>query len=285
MNIKLKYRDIKSNSDFFSKLKYLLCFIAKSLMYVIGVLFFLVVIMILIYFVDVVHNKKSNNGRPPLFASFIIVSPSMVPNINVNDAVVIFRSNPKNLKIGDIITFSSSDPNYSGLTVTHRIIGKELTDSGKYVFRTKGDNNNTEDPALVDESKIYGKVFFRIPKLGYVRHLITTSTGFLILIALPVLAIIVYDIIKLIKKIKQYYAVDYNDETVEALDITDNVNRFIETKVPVDDNDLVTEHEGAEEEVLLVGTSDHTYDVLNLLDDSTNKENKENNNDDDIEIL
>ena len=125
MNIK-KYGNFKSNNSFLSKLKYLLCFVAKSLMYVIGLLFVFIVLLVLIYFVDTIHNKKSNNGKSPLFAAFIIVSPSMVPNINVNDAVVIFRSNPKNLKKGDIITFSSGDPNYSGLTVTHRILVKNL---------------------------------------------------------------------------------------------------------------------------------------------------------------
>ncbi len=276
MNIK-KYGNFKSNDSFLSKLKYLLWFVAKSLMYVIGVLFILVVILVLIYFVDTVHNKKSNNGKPPLFAAFIIVSPSMVPNINVNDAVVIFRNNPKNLKIGDIITFSSSDPNYSGLTVTHRIIGKELTDSGRYVFRTKGDNNNAEDPALVDESKIFGKVFFRIPKLGYIRHLLTTSYGFLILIALPAGAIIVYDVLKLIKKIKQYYAVDFDDSQDEKFNLhNDTVESIYESNDNISNN--------LSDGVLSEENLDSVDDTQASLYDSKDEE-KEKQNNEDIEIL
>ncbi len=279
MNIK-KYGNFKSNDSFLSKLKYLLCFVAKSLMYVIGVLFVLAALLVLIYFVDTIHNKKSNNGKSPLFAAFIIVSPSMVPNINVNDAVVIFRSNPKNLKIGDIITFSSSDPNYSGLTVTHRIIGKEHTDSGRYVFRTKGDNNNAEDPALVDESKVFGKVFFRIPKLGYIRHLLTTSYGFLILIALPAVAIIVYDVLKLIKKIKEYYAVDYDETEEERLDLHDNI---IESTYEINDD---IDNSQNVSEVLFEEDLDNIDNNQALFDDSTSdKKEEKNNEDDDIEIL
>lgn len=282
MNIK-KYGNFKSNNSFLSKLKYLLCFVAKSLMYVIGLLFVFIVLLFLIYFVDTIHNKKSNNGKSPLFAAFIIVSPSMVPNINVNDAVVIFRINPKNLKKGDIITFSSSDPNYSGLTVTHRIIGKELTDSGRYVFRTKGDNNNAEDPALVDESKVFGKVFFRIPKLGYIRHLLTTSSGFLILVALPTAAIIIYDVLKLIKKIKQYYAVDYDELQEEKLDLQDDI---IESTYESNDaiSDVLTNDQNTGE-ILFEENLDSIDTTQVLYDSSIDDEKEKNNEDEDIEIL
>lgn len=282
MNIK-KYGNFKSNNSFLSKLKYLLCFVAKSLMYVIGLLFVFIVLLVLIYFVDTIHNKKSNNGKSPLFAAFIIVSPSMVPNINVNDAVVIFRSNPKNLKKGDIITFSSGDPNYSGLTVTHRIIGKELTDSGRYVFRTKGDNNNAEDPALVDESKVFGKVFFRIPKLGYIRHLLTTSSGFLILVALPAAAIIIYDVLKLIKKIKQYYAVDYDESQEEKLNLQDDIIEFT-----YESNDAISDvltNDQNTGEILLEDNLNSIDNTQVLHDNSTDDDKEKNNEDEDIEIL
>lgn len=282
MNIK-KYGNFKSNNSFLSKLKYLLCFVAKSLMYVIGLLFVFIVLLVLIYFVDTIHNKKSNNGKSPLFAAFIIVSPSMVPNINVNDAVVIFRSNPKNLKKGDIITFSSGDPNYSGLTVTHRIIGKELTDSGRYVFRTKGDNNNAEDPALVDESKVFGKVFFRIPKLGYIRHLLTTSSGFLILVALPAAAIIIYDVLKLIKKIKQYYAVDYDEPQEEKLNLQDDIIEFTyESNDAI--SDVLTNNQNTGE-ILLEDNLNSIDNTHVLHDNSIDDEKEKNNEDEDIEIL
>ena len=104
------------------------------------------------------------------------------------------------LEIGDIITFSSIDPSYPGLTVTHRIVGKEKTSSGKYLFRTKGDNNSVMDPSIVEEGRVYGKVILKIPQLGKVRRFLTTSYGFLFGIVVPAIAIIVFDILKLFRK-------------------------------------------------------------------------------------
>lgn len=285
MNIRVKKFISKSNDSFFSKVKYLLLFIAKSFLYAMGVIFFLIIVMALIYIVDMAYNKKENNNKPPLFAAFIIVSPSMIPNINVNDAVVIFRSDPNNLEVGDIITFSSNDPNYSGLTVTHRIIGKELTDSGKYVFRTKGDNNNSEDPSLVEESKVFGKVFFRIPKLGYIRHFLTTSYGFLILIVLPVTAVIIYDIIKLIKKLKQYYLINSDLDVLEDLG-DDSLNDSEQAKViesnPIDYVDVLDE-ECSKDDVLIV-EDDKMVDDVDLFV-PVHESTKDNGNDEEIEIL
>ena len=107
------------------------------------------------------------------------------------------------ISLGDIITFSSIDPAYPGLTVTHRIVGKEKSTTGKYLFRTKGDNNNVMDPSIVEEDNIYGKVILKIPKLGVIRKFLMTSYGFMFGIVLPAVAIIVFDVLKLFKKNKK----------------------------------------------------------------------------------
>lgn len=209
-----------------SNAKFFFHFIGKALLYSIISIFFIVVVLFLVFFIDKVYNEKNHTGKSPLFNAYVIVSPSMVPTIKINDAVVVFRCNPKNLKVGDIITFSSTDPSYSGLTVTHRIVAKNYTKEGKYVFTTKGDHNNTEDAALVQESDIYGKVIFKIAKLGYIRNFLTKPLGFLLFILLPALGIIIYDIIKLIKKLKLYFElkngkdnilVSKNDDNLEVL--------------------------------------------------------------------
>lgn len=239
MNVKLRYNNHLEDS-LSSKIGYLVKFVTKAILYSIMALFVILILAILLYFVDSVYNMKTKNNRPPLFNAFVIVSQSMVPNINVNDAVVIKRVEPKKLKIGDIITFSSNDPNYTGLTVTHRIIGKDISQNGKYIFRTKGDNNNSEDPSLVEEGKIYGKVLFRIPKLGYIRHFLTTARGFIICIVIPALGIVIFDIIKLIKKIKLYYTILYEEEKRKHLDLGESVT----------DSKSLPEKDNIEEEII-----------------------------------
>ena len=42
----------------------------------------------------------------------------------------------------------------------------------------------------------------RIPKIGYIKYFLVSSYGWIIAVVIPSLGIIIYDIIKLIKNIK-----------------------------------------------------------------------------------
>lgn len=184
----------------FEKIKYIFHFIAQAFLYAVFVFFCCFGLSLAIYFGDMVYNFSKGNNKNPLFDAYIIVSQSMIPTINVDDAIVVRRETGENLDLGDIITFSSIDPSYPDLTVTHRIVSKEMSSSGKYLFRTKGDNNTVMDPSIVSEDRIYGKVILRIPKLGVIRRFLTTSYGFAFGIVIPSLAIVIFDIIKLFSR-------------------------------------------------------------------------------------
>lgn len=204
----MKIRDIRvgensqfqDDMSFFGKVKYIFHFVTQAFLYAIFVFFIVFGLFMTVYFGDLLYNISHGNGKLPLFDAYVIVSPSMVPTIKIDDAIVVKRESGSKLEIGDIITFSSIDPSYPGLTVTHRIVGKEKTSSGKYLFRTKGDNNSVMDPSIVEEGRVYGKVILKIPQLGKVRRFLTTSYGFLFGIIVPALAIIVFDILKLFRK-------------------------------------------------------------------------------------
>ena len=144
-------------------------------------------------------GNKSN----PLFNTYVIVSESMVPTIMVNDAIVTKRVDDYSLEIGDIITFSSNDNFYKGLTVTHRIIGVQQLSDGSNVYRTKGDNNVLADSSLVDLDSVYGRVVFKIPKIGYVKKFVSSTSGFIISIILPIVFVVVYEVLRIKKLIRQ----------------------------------------------------------------------------------
>lgn len=199
-NKELHFQD---NMSVFEKVKYIFHFITQAFLYAIFVFFLVFGVFMTIYFGDLLYNVSHGDHKLPLFDAYVIVSPSMVPTIKIDDAIVVRREEGKNLEVGDIITFSSSDPSYPGLTVTHRIVSKELSSSGKYLFRTKGDNNSIMDPSIVDEANIYGKVILKIPKLGTVRRFLTTSYGFMFGIVIPALSIVVFDILKLFTRVKK----------------------------------------------------------------------------------
>ena len=153
------------------------------------------------YFVDQYMSAKSGEPRAPLFGAYVIISPSMVPNINVLDAIVTMRTDAEKLKKNDVITFISNDPAHKGITITHRIVGVKKTSSGEYAYRTKGDNNNVEDKTLVSHDEVLGKVILRIPYIGYLQQFLTTKFGWILVIVIPSLFIIVGDVVKVVKVI------------------------------------------------------------------------------------
>ncbi len=187
----------------FSYIKSALHFITTVIMYTVLLMLIFVAILFVLYFLDQKKNIDSGKNVPPLFNAYVIVSPSMVPTIKVEDAVVVKRVEEKNLKKGDIITFNSTDYRYSGITVTHRIVGVEKTSDGQTLYTTKGDNNNTPDSSRITYDSIYGKVIMRIPKIGYLQYFLTQSYGWIIAVVIPCLGIIIYDIIKLVRTIKR----------------------------------------------------------------------------------
>lgn len=176
-------------------------FISTVILYSIFTILIIVVIMVGLYFFDQHQSVKSGTPRAPLFGAYVIISPSMVPNINVLDAVVTMRVDPKDLNKNDVITFVSKDPAHSGITITHRIVGVKKTASGDFAYRTKGDNNNIEDKTLVSYDNVIGKVILRIPYIGYLQQILLSRFGWILLIVLPCLLIVIGDIVKLFKVI------------------------------------------------------------------------------------
>ncbi len=196
--------------------------IAETILYAILIILIVAGFMILWYFIDITNNIKNGVNKPPIFGTYVIISPSMHPTIKVQDVIIIKRKKNKEYKIGDIITFESSDPRYSGVIVTHRIVGKEKVKNNMYYFRTKGDNNNTEDNALVKPSNIYGKVIIKIPKLGYLKSILTTSVGWILFIVIPCMSIVVYDLFKLFKSMAMKVSGVSNEVDDESED--DNID-------------------------------------------------------------
>ena len=177
-----------SNLSIFEKIKRIIHYIFTVIMYSVFLIMILVFLVIIINFIDQKNNLKKGIQKPALVSAYTIVSPSMVPNINVLDVIITTRvSDPAKIKVGDVITFNSTDYRSSGVTVTHRVKKIEKTSDGKYLFTTKGDANNTEDATRQPFSSIYGKVLLRLPKLGYIQYILSTVLCLLQLLILLVL--------------------------------------------------------------------------------------------------
>lgn len=193
----------KFDKEWLIKLRKILHFITTVLMYSVCLIMIIVFLVFVVNFIDKQYNLKSGKNKKDLFSAYTIVSPSMVPSINVLDVVVTMRVNsPEDLEKGDIITFNSTDYRYSGVLVTHRIVDIEKTTSGEYLYTTKGDNNNTQDSSRIGFDEIYGRVLFRIPKIGYIQYYLSSILGWVAIIIVPAIMIIGYDIYKLVKTLR-----------------------------------------------------------------------------------
>lgn len=179
-------------------------FIVGVISYAFFIWLLLIGITLLVYVLDIKIRAAKGDYSAPVFNAYVVLTGSMLPEIQVNDVVVTKKVDAKDLEVGDIITFASADSRFNGTIITHRIIKKNpSSDAGGITFQTKGDNNNVADSTLVPESNIFGKVILKIPKLGYLQEFLASRGGWIIVILIPCLTVISYDIVKLAKGLKR----------------------------------------------------------------------------------
>ena len=124
---------------------------------------YIIIIPLLLYnIVLILQAVIKPQKTPSIFGikTYVIVSGSMMPNLNIGDIAIIKEEKTENLKKGDIISFRRGK-----LVITHRIENVIITD-GNREYVTKGDNKNVQDNEMVKEKEIEGKLIAKIPYLG-----------------------------------------------------------------------------------------------------------------------
>ena len=179
-------------------------YIVSVVSYAIFIFLLLIGGTLLLYIADIKIRAAKGDYTAPVFNAYVVLSGSMLPTIKVKDIVVTKKIAEEELKVGDIITFISPDTRFGGISVTHRIIDKIYDESqGIYKYRTQGDANNVSDTVPVPNENILGKVILKIPKLGYLQDILASKGGLIILVLIPCLSILSYDIMKIFKKMGQ----------------------------------------------------------------------------------
>jgi signal peptidase len=113
--------------------------------------------------------------RSGLYATFTVLTASMEPDIPPGSIVVVVPTPVDDIKLGDVISFTSRQPPYP--TLSHRVIGFGESDDGARVFKTKGDANLLPDPWEVRYPGRAGKVILVLPGAGYVMAASTSAAG------------------------------------------------------------------------------------------------------------
>lgn len=151
------------------------------------------------------YVSTSGNGVPNIFGirMFSIQTESMYPTLLPGDLIFdVGVKDPGELRRDDIITYWTVI-NGERVLNTHRIY--EIYDGGGYlIFSTKGDNNTSADPLTVHESEIVGKYALRVPGVGKVFDYLQTSTGFLIVIVIPVFLFFLFHLVQFFRVLFEY---------------------------------------------------------------------------------
>lgn len=179
-------------------------YIVSIMSYALFIFLMLIGGTLLLYVADIKIRAAKGDYTAPMFNAYVVLSGSMLPTIQVKDIVVTKKIPEEKLQIGDVITFISPDTRFGGISITHRIIDKIYDENmGVYTYKTQGDANNVADTVPVPNANILGKVILKIPKVGYIQDVISSKGGLIVFVLLPCLAILSYDIFKVLKKLGQ----------------------------------------------------------------------------------
>lgn len=222
--------------------------IVKKILTMISWAIFVVLLLcaavLLYYFIATKIYAVKGDGYEPKFNLYTIISPSMTPNIKVYDVIVDFKvKNPEDIKVGDVITFNTDNPELAGNSITHRVISITKDEKGNYLYQTKGDANLVEDSSLVPFSDVIGRVGFKIPQLGRIQFFIASSFGWIVVVLVPALYIIIKDILKLVKVLKTDDNKTNNSKGKPMLAASaseGNYNVLINADDEIDDDDMPT---------------------------------------------
>jgi signal peptidase I len=154
------------------------------------------IIITLLAFILVVFLQRFSNNKLSLFnyRIFAVATGSMQPKYNIGDVLISKDVDPSKLKVGDNISYLGTKSNFKGKVITHQIVKIETDENGKLLFYTKGIANLVEDP-VVEESQVYGKVIYKTILLSWLYKFVSTSTGFGLIIVIPIIIIIGYEIL------------------------------------------------------------------------------------------
>lgn len=154
------------------------------------------------------------------FKSYVIVSPSMEPDIMVNDLVIIRKTKEDALEVRDKITFDVYIPELGRKNAVTHYIGDIVEVDGEVIYKTQGagkqfgDFDEWEDqdknPIEITYHDIEGKVALVIPKFGHVVNLLKDPIS---LGLFAINGIIIYLLIHMLKTKKEEPLLEEENET------------------------------------------------------------------------
>lgn len=161
--------------------------------------------------------QRLQGETPQLFgySTYTVLTDSMTPTYEIGDVVLCKRikdvdeyKDSNGFKKGDVIAFiapegfSPQNPDLEGHTITHRIVEEPYYDeeTSQWYVVTQGDKFEVRDHVPIPLGNIQGEVVGSSKGIGVLFSFLTKWYGFVLLIAAPLIAILVWQILSLAKQ-------------------------------------------------------------------------------------
>lgn len=168
-----------------------------KLLTVIGTVLCIILIPILIINLTLIAKSFLNKDEVPSVGGMlplIVLTDSMYPEIESGDLIICNTVEAQDIQVNDVISFF--DPAGNGTSiVTHRVV-EIFEENGEIFFRTRGDNNNTDDKEPVPAENLVGIYRMRIAGAGNVAMFMQSTTGLIICVIMPIILMVGYDIVR-----------------------------------------------------------------------------------------
>ena len=121
----------------------------------------------------------------------------------------------RSVQVGDVVAFRDPATRDELVIVTHRVVDVQMIE-GEPRYVTQGDANNTPDMGTIGNDDLIAEYVFHIEGLGNFAMFLREPIGMLLFIGVPVLAFILYDIIR--HKLNEKKKTSQNDEMKAELE-------------------------------------------------------------------
>lgn len=178
----------------------------------VGIALCVILIPVLVINCTLLIKGWTNKDEVPTlfgYAPMIVLTDSMVgdgeDNFSGGDLIFVKTVKAEEVKTGDVISFF--DPAGNGTSITSHRVVEIMNEDGAISFKTKGDNNNTEDKLPVPAEKLAGVYTgFKIAGAGRVAMFMQTSWGLVICVIVPIVLLIVWDAVRRARYNKKHAA-------------------------------------------------------------------------------
>ena len=152
--------------------------IKKFFLTLINIISVLIIAAAVVVLCLVVFTKQGEAPNLGGYTVFRITTGSMRPSYDTDTLILVKKTDPSQIQVGDVISFYSADPALDGAVNTHRVIAIEQ-DGTEWKYTTQGDANNIPDQYGTDSEALIGKVVASSLALGKLAHLVANPLVFI----------------------------------------------------------------------------------------------------------